>query len=97
MPEFDNWSMAAADDQAAHAQIGCSPENLTTLAHFSVSSATRLAIADGGPPITAAPRSGNRALNFGSTKTSLATVLSLPMISAEVFFGAPMPYQVVIS
>src|SRR5215467_5423450 len=65
-------------------QSGFAPENLITLAHFSVSVAMNLAKSEDEPGNTAAPRSANRAFNLGSTRPALISLLSLSTISADV-------------
>ena len=40
------------------------------------------------------PRSASRAFILGSARAALISLLSLSMISAGVFLGAPTPYQV---
>src|SRR6516164_11751345 len=69
------------------------PANLTTLAHFSVSAATKLPKSEGEPAITVPPRSASRALSWGSATAALISLLSLLTISAGVPVGAPTPYQ----
>src|SRR6266550_2756087 len=69
------------------------PENLTTLAHFSVSSAMSLPKSAGDPVSTVAPRSASRAFIVGSARAALISLLSLSMVSAGVFRGAPTPYH----
>ena len=64
------------------------PANLTTLAHFSVSSAISFPKSAGDPGITVAPRSANRALILGSARPVLISLFSLSMISAGVPFPA---------
>src|SRR5262245_49991708 len=76
---------------------GLMPANLTTLAHFSVSAATKLPKSEGEPAITVPPRSASRALSWGSARPALISLLSLSTISAVVAFGAPMPNQTVAS
>src|SRR5215510_11887951 len=68
-----------------------------TLAHFSVSSAMSFPKSADEPAITVPPRSASRAFIFGSVRAALISVLSLPMISAGVFFGAPMPAHALAS
>src|SRR5439155_3905601 len=46
-------------------QSGFAPENFTTLAHFSVSSATSLPKSEGGPGSVVPPMSANRAFALG--------------------------------
>jgi hypothetical protein len=67
------------------------PENLTTLPHFSVSSAMSLAKSAVDPDSIVAPNSANLASSLGSVKTALISMLSLSMIVVGVFLGAPMP------
>src|SRR2546427_2187012 len=74
-------------------QFGLAPENLTTLAHFSVSSAMSLPKSAGDPVSTVAPRSASRAFILGSERAALISLLSLSMVSAGVFRGAPTPYH----
>src|SRR2546430_15706069 len=88
--ERDLWNVRV--DQSALA-----PENLTTFAHFSVSSAICFAKSAGDPPSTVSPRSAIRALISRSASTALISLLSLSMISAGEFLGAPMPYQLLAS
>src|SRR5215510_14981529 len=71
---------------------GLMPANLTTLAHFSVSAATKLPKSEGEPAITVPPRSASRALSWGSVRAALISLLSLFTISAGVPVG-PTPYQ----
>src|SRR5262245_4186099 len=72
---------------------GFAPENLTTLAHFSVSSAMSLLKSEGEPANTVPPRSAIRALIRGSVRATLICLLSLSMISVGVFLGAATPNQ----
>src|SRR5712691_11434868 len=74
-------------------QSGLAPENLTTLPHFSVSSATSLPKSAAEPGSSDAPRSANRACALGSARIALTSLLSFSMISAGVPFGTPMPYH----
>src|SRR5262249_49079485 len=69
------------------------PANLTTLAHFSVSAATKLPKSEGEPAITVPPRSASRALILGSARPALISLFSFSTISAGVFFGVPTPVQ----
>src|SRR6516164_3552989 len=78
-------------------QSALAPENLITLAHFSVSVAMNLAKSEDEPGNTAAPRSANRAFNLGSTRPALISLLSLSTISAGVSLGAPMPCSALAS
>ena len=67
------------------------PANFITLAHFSVSAAMRARYSAGGIDNGTLPRSASRALIAGSASAAFTSVLSLPMISAGVLAGAPMP------
>ena len=78
-------------------QSALAPENLITLAHFSVSVAMNLAKSEVEPGNTPAPRSANRAFNLGSTRPALISLLSLSTISAGVSLGAPMPCSALAS
>ncbi len=69
------------------------PENLTTLAHLSVSAAMCLPKSAGELANTVAPLSAKRALILGSARMTLTSLLSLSTMSAGVFLGAPMPSQ----
>src|SRR5207248_2779513 len=73
------------------------PENFTTLAHFSVSSAMNFPKSAGEPEIAVAPNSEIRALILGSARAALISLLSLSTIPAGVFLGAPTPIQGLIS
>jgi hypothetical protein len=72
---------------------GLRPENLTTLAHFSVSSAMSLPNSTVDPASTVLPRSAIRAFILGSARAALISLLSLSTISAGVFFGTARPYH----
>src|SRR5262249_35428668 len=78
-------------------QSALAPENLITLAHFSVSVVMNLAKSEDEPGNTVAPRSANRAFNLGSTRPALISLLSLSTISADVSLGAPMPCNALAS
>src|SRR5262249_54770165 len=69
------------------------PANLTTLAHFSISAATKLPKSEGEPAITVPPRSASRTLILGSARPALISLFSFSTISAGVFFGVPTPVQ----
>src|SRR4029077_15005763 len=86
--ERDLWNMSRSRHPS-----GFAPENLTTLAHFSVSSAMSLLKSEGEPAKTVPPRSAIRALIRGSVRATLICLLSLSMISEGVFLGAPTPNQ----
>src|SRR5262245_41296952 len=68
-----------------------------TLPHFSVSSAMSLAKSAGEPVSDAPPRSARRTLILGSARPALISLLSFSTISTGVFFGAPMPNQLLAS
>src|SRR5882724_8741540 len=76
---------------------GLMPANLTTLLHFSVSSAMNLPKSAGDPGITVPPSSASRALILGSARIALIVVLSLSTMSAGVCLGAPTPYAALAS
>src|SRR5215468_430069 len=69
------------------------PANLTTLPHFSVSSAMNFPKSAGELGSAVAPKSANRAFILGSARAALISLLSLSTISAGVLFGAPTPVQ----
>ena len=81
----------------ARYQFGLMPANLTTLAHFSVSSAMNLPKSAGDPTNTVAPSSANRAFSLGSVRPALISALSFSMILVGVFRGAPIPTQALAS
>jgi hypothetical protein len=64
------------------------PENLTTLAHFSVSSAINFPNSVGVIGMGSAPRPLIRALSCGSARPAVILLLSLSMIAAGVPLGA---------
>src|SRR5713101_9190935 len=70
---------------------GFAPENLITLAHFSVSSAMSLPKSAEEPGSTVPPRSANRAFSLGSARPALISALSFPTISDGAFVGALRP------
>src|SRR6516164_1774940 len=72
-------------------QSALMPANLTALVHFSVSSAMSFPKPVGEPGSAVPPRSASRAFILGSTRAALISLLSLSMISAGVFLGAPTP------
>ena len=78
-------------------QSGLAPENLTTLAHFSVSSAMSFPKSAGEPASIVPPISATAALILGSARPALISLWSLSMISAGMFFGAPTPNQRLVS
>src|SRR5262245_39352629 len=68
-----------------------------TLPHFSVSSTINLSKVAGESVVTIVPNSVKRAFTAGSARTALISLLSLSMIGAGVFLGAPTPDQEVTS
>src|SRR5262249_19069366 len=78
-------------------QSGLAAENFTTLAHFSVSSATYFPNSAGELVISVAPMVSKRSFTLGSARIALIVVLSLLMISGGVFLGAPTPYHALAS
>src|SRR5262245_16189618 len=68
-----------------------------TVAHFSVSSAMSFLKSAGEPGRTVPPRLASRDFILGSARPVLISSLSFSMISADVVFGAPTPYQVLAS
>src|SRR6516162_6167532 len=78
-------------DRADHS--GLMPANLTTLPHFSVSSAINAPNSVDVIGIGSAPRPLIRALSCGSASPAVILLLSLSMIAAGVPLGAPMPIQ----
>src|SRR5262249_45865015 len=67
------------------------PMNFTTLPHFSVSSAMSLPKSAAEPGRAVPPSSASRALILGSARPALISLLSVSMIPAGVFLGAPRP------
>ncbi len=76
-------------------QSGFAPENLTTFAHFSVSSAISLPKSAGEPGSGVPPNSASRALILGSTSPALISLLSLSMIPAafSIFVTMNCPFH----
>ena len=72
-------------------------EVFITLPHFSVSSAISLPNWAGDPGSGVPPRSARRAFILGSSRAALTSLLSFATISAGVFLGAPIPYQLLPS
>src|SRR5947207_11577066 len=70
---------------------GFMPANFTTLPHFSTSAAMSLAKSAGEAASTVPPRSASLGFILGSVRAALISLLSLSMISAGVFLGAPTP------
>src|SRR5262249_11320188 len=69
------------------------PANLTTLRHFSISSAMNFPKSAGAPANTAAPRSVRRFSMLGSARAALISLLSFSTISVGVALGTTIPYQ----
>src|SRR5262245_66439476 len=76
---------------------GLIPANLTTVAHFSVSSAMILPNSAGEPASAVPPKSASCAFILESARPALISLLSLSMVSVGVFLGAPIPYHVLAS
>src|SRR5262249_24504208 len=76
---------------------GFAPENLTTLPHLSIASATSFPKSAGEPGMTVPPSSGRRALTAASAKPAFISVLSLLIMWLGVFLGAAMPYHALAS
>src|SRR6516164_9449359 len=64
-----------------------------SLPHLWVSSAISLLKSAGESASTSPPRLASLALILGSARPALISLLSLSMITADVAFGAPTPYQ----
>ena len=73
------------------------PANLTTLPHLSVSSAMNFPNSRAVVGNAVLPRSANRAFITGLASAALISLLSLSMLSAAVFLGAPTPNHVLAS
>src|SRR5262245_25848684 len=76
---------------------GMSAENLTTLPHLSISSATSFPKSAGEPGMTVPPSSARRALTAASAKPAFISVLSLSIMWLGVFLGAATPYHALAS
>ena len=72
---------------ASSTYSGLMPANLTTFAHFSISSAMSLPKSAGEPASAVAPRSASRAFTLGSARPAFISLLSLSMISGGVLLG----------
>src|SRR5262249_28214733 len=72
---------------------GFAPENLTTFAHFSVSSTMSFWKSAGDPARGVPPRSIRRARIWGSTRPALIAPFRVLMIATGVFLGAATPHQ----
>ena len=91
-PRQEIHSIGQPPDQSAFA-----PENLTTLAHLSVSSAISFPKSAGVPPRTVPPKSASRAFILGSVRPTLICLLRLSTMSGGVFLGATTPNHVLAS
>src|SRR5262249_21648265 len=78
-------------------QSALAPENFTTLAHFCVSSEMKVPESADDRLRIMPPSSVSLVFILGSARPALFSLLSLWMISAGVFFGAPPPYRVLPS
>src|SRR5437764_5058370 len=87
----DKGSHIVHSGHTVNDQPSLMPTVLMTLLHFSVSSAMSLPKSPGEPGRTGPARSANVALNLGSARPALISVLSLSMISLDVSLGAPTP------
>src|SRR6186997_2279143 len=70
-------------------QFAFAPENLTTFAHFSVSSTISLPNSAGDRDNAVPPSSVSFVLKPSSARMALTSVLSLSMMEAGVFFAVP--------
>src|SRR3954466_1227758 len=86
-PQHDADVHAGVRDvrRSSRNQSGLAPENLTTLPHFSVSSAMSFLKSAGEPASTAPARSASRAFILGSARPALISWLSFSITSAGVF------------
>jgi hypothetical protein len=87
-PSLARVSLAVAGQLSTAA---LTPANLTTLAHFSVSSAISWPNSAGVTASGALAMSANRARISGSARPALIVLLSNATIPAGVSLGAPMP------
>src|SRR6185437_2552132 len=78
-------------------QAALIPANLTTLPHFSVSSAMRMPKSADESASPVPPMSASRALILGSASAALISVLSVAIISVGVSLGAPRPNHALAS
>src|SRR5262249_24999162 len=79
-------------------QPGLIPDALTTLVHFSMSSAISLPNSAGVPGgSTLPPRSVSRCLIFGSTIAALICLLRTSITSGGVLAGTPKPIHALAS
>src|SRR4051812_43193769 len=79
--------------RAVRPAYGLTLANLTTLLHFSVSSAIIFANWPGDPGNSVPPSSTSFDFIFGSARNALISLLSKSTIGAGVAFGTPMPYH----
>src|ERR1700680_4776266 len=86
-----NGTLWNIDPRADCSRYGLLLAARITLPHFSVSSAMNLPNSAGEVGNTTPPRSASRAFVTGLASAALISLLSLPMISAGVFLGAPTP------
>src|SRR5262249_17801217 len=78
-------------------QSALMPVKLTTLPHFSVSSAISLPKSAGETTSGVPPRSARLAFILGSAGPGLIFLLGVAMIAGGVFLGAPTPNQALAS
>src|SRR5205085_4402730 len=76
---------------------GLAPENLTTLAHFSVSSVINLPNSAGVVGIGPPPSSARRVLSRLSASAEFNALFSVSTMTGEMPFGATIPYQTTAS
>src|SRR5262249_59925327 len=94
--------LAAAGQQAPAllrliTQFSLAPEKVTTLRHFSVSSARRVPKSSAVPGSGLPPKSVRRAFRTGCAKPRLISRFSNSVISGAVPRGAPTPNQALAS
>src|SRR5262245_13815547 len=99
MPNYWRLPFAGGPVQHRVALVGADhsglmPANFTTLAHFSVSAATKAPSSAALTIIGIVPMSASRALTAGSDRPALMSRLSRAMISGGVPFGTPTPAHV---
>src|SRR5262245_54861170 len=82
-----NWQLLVHEDDHSGFMLAAR----ITLLHFSVSAAMSFAKSPGEPGKTVPPSSVSRALVLGSVRLTLISTLSMSIIAAGVFFGAPTP------
>lgn len=73
------------------------PASWITLAHFVVYSGTNLANSAAELGKGARPKSARRAFSPASAKAAFTSLLRMSTISGGVFFGAPIPFQLIAS